>query len=103
MKNNKVDEFLKTKLQDIKNMLKSKTMLCAMYAYKYEKTKEMDYYSKFNKLWKDFSSSDKEKVIGYFYSFNDNEMLMSLKIQDDNYVQKQMDDFISLRYAKIKK
>ena len=93
-------DFVKKQMSKIEGLLKSKPMLCAVYAYEYEKTQDESRYLQFEQLWCDFNEKEKENVITYFYSFNNYEMLKRLTPNDANSskIQKMMAEFVRRQY-----
>ena len=81
----KCDDYTKNSLKKIKKMFKSKEMFCAAYAYDYQKNHKQHSLNRFNNLWKILENKGKIKVIMYFYSFNNYEM-MNLKNEDANLI-----------------
>lgn len=102
-----MEELLKKTLESFKDILKSQEMLCACYAYDYEKNQVRNSFEKFNELWSSFSKEQREKVIICFYSLNNFEMLEKLDENEElGEIQKKLILFTKVNmkteYKKIK-
>ena len=87
-------------LDIIKKIIKSKEVLCAMYAYDCERNNRYTSYDKFLEIWNDSSVYFKEKVVSYFYCFNNFEMLKKLTdINNLGKVHQIIDEFIKNKYS----
>lgn len=96
------DDYLEEAFERTKRILESSEILCACYAYDYEKNGVMDSYVKFLALWKSFSYDEKHLVMSYFYSVNDNEMLKYLnKNTDVGVIHKLFIDFFGKQYCDL--
>lgn len=102
-----MEELLKKTLKSFKEVLKSNEMLCACYAYDYEKQQTRESLVKFNQLWSSFSKEQREKVVIYFYSLNNYEMLEKLNGKEElGAIQKKLILFtkvnMKIEYKKIR-
>lgn len=93
---NDIKNTLAKSLENIKKTLQKKEMLCASYAYDYEKNKREESLLNFRKLWDSFTNLEKRSVITYFYSFNNYEMLNTLKdLSNLSIINKTIGEFIT--------
>ena len=91
---------LNESIHAIKKFIKSKEVLCAMYAYDYERNNHATSYEEFLKIWNESSFHFKEKVVSYFYSFNNFEMLKRLTdINNLGKAHRIIDEFIKNKHA----
>ena len=74
-------------------------MLCASYAYDYEKNHQDSSGHNFKKIWNDLEDDEKRVVIRYFYSLNNYEMLKEVNlIENPSEIQQIISDFIKNQY-----
>ena len=98
--NKEIKKVLTNTLESIKKTLQSGEMLCASYAYDYEKSGNINSYNEFVRRWNNFSDNAKVQIVNYFYSFNNYEMLKKLKNLDNlSRIQQIIREFIKNKYS----
>lgn len=99
MKNEQIEKPTKKVVNFLKKILQSKEMLCANYAYDYEKNHQDSSGHNFKKIWNDLEDDEKRVVIRYFYSLNNYEMLKEVNlIENPSEIQQIISDFIKNQY-----
>lgn len=102
MKHKETLSTLTDVLNNFKKTIKNKKMLCASYAYDYEKKKTKTSLEKFYQLWNSFSDDDKRMVILHYYSFNDYELLKCVGVEnkenENNEIHETIVEFIKNIY-----
>lgn len=102
MKNKETLSIISSVLDNFKKTIRDKKMLCASYAYDYEKKKTKTSLEKFYELWNSFSLDDKRMVILHYYSFNDYELLKCVGVENrenaNNEIHETIVEFIKTKY-----